>query len=56
MVTFDRAPDVTYTAEDGRRVEIYGQPTQEMFVRVMKRIIDSELKKAAVKKVKEEQE
>ena len=47
MITMTRKPDYTYTAEDGRTVEIYGTPSAEMIAEVFKRLIDKRLEEQA---------
>lgn len=40
-------PDITYTSESGRLVEIYGIPSTQTFAEAFKRLIDIRLKKQA---------
>ena len=47
MIEMARKPDYTYTAEDGRTVEIYGMPSTEMIAEAFKRLIDKRLEEQA---------
>lgn len=47
MIEMARKPDITYTGEGGRTVEIYGMPSTEMFAKVFKRLIDKRLEEQA---------
>ena len=47
MIEIARKPDITYTGEGGRTVEIYGMPSTEMFAKVFKRLIDKRLEEQA---------
>ena len=40
-------PRRTYTAADGRTVELIGKPSEELMARVLKKLIDSELRRRA---------
>ena len=47
MIEMTRKPDITYTGEGGRTVEIYGMPSTEMLAKVFKRLIDKRLEEQA---------
>lgn len=47
MIEMARKPDITYTGEGGRTVEIYGTPSTEMLAKVFKRLIDKRLEEQA---------
>ena len=47
MIEIARKPDITYTGEGGRTVEIYGMPSTEMFAKVFKWLIDKRLEEQA---------
>lgn len=49
-------PDIVYTSESGRIVEIVGIPSTETFAKFFKRMIDIRLAEQALEKVKEDEE
>ena len=48
-------PRRTYTAADGRTVELIGKPSEELMARVLKKLIDSELRRRAEAAVNKEE-